>query len=164
MWNRSSILAGIFSLFILLGCAIVAPHAYAQETTSNQKTSSITTPATVNPGKFAGTWTAHGAFMVISSNGTAVFEARTYSWCGAGVARPCDSIAHNQIRFGYQQHLQLSQISNTTAQGTITSSNDPPASKAFTLTLLPGDTLLYTVDGSSNLLCGPAAAPGTCGA
>lgn len=164
MWKRSSILAGIFSLFILLGCAIIAPHAYAQEAAPGQRASSIATPASVSPGKFAGTWTAHGAFMVISKNGSAVFEARTYNWCGAHVAQPCDSIAHNQIHYGYQQHLQLSQVNNSTAQGTIISSNDPPAGQTFTLTLLPGDTLLYAVNGSFNLLCGPAAAPGTCGA
>lgn len=164
MWTRLSRFVLISTFFLLLGCGIARYNGSTQPVTHARSVSPTSASTSINPGKFTGTWIAHGAFMTIARDGKAVFEARTYSWCGPGVPQPCDSIKQNQILYGHHQQLQLSQVNGSVARGVITSSNTSPTNTAVTLTLQSGDTLLYTVNGSTTLLCGPSAAPGTCGA
>jgi hypothetical protein len=167
MWNRLQHVSWIFALFILLGCGTGVAYA-APNPVSIQHPQSLSAPA-VSGGdfsKFAGRWVAHGAFMSISRDGDARFEARTYSWCGPQSAQPCDSLVQDQIRDGYNAQLVLSRTEDAIAYGTVIFSNYPAEqpNAAITLMLGPNDTLIYTNSGTVTLLCGPAAPAGTCGA
>ncbi len=166
MWNRLRLVSWIFALLFVPGGTGIA---YAAQSPATGQISSLPSTSTTRDGvfdKFVGTWTAHGAFLRISSDGGARFEERTYRWCGSGVAQPCDSITNNQITFGYHQQLALTGVNGTVAYGNIVASNDPPGqvNAVVTLTLGENDTLIYTDPVSVTLLCGPAAPAGTCGA
>lgn len=161
MWNRLQHLSWIFValLFLVSGTGI----AHAAQTPAHTSSRAAT------PGddfsKFAGTWIAHGAFMIVSSDGRARFEARTYDWCAPNIAQPCDSMRNDQIVYGHHERLALSSTSDSTAYGTVISSNyRPNVHTTVTLTLGPDDTLAYVNNGSLVLLCGPQAPAGTCGA
>lgn len=116
-------------------------------------------------GNFAGSWFAHSSSLVLSNDGTATFVGRTYSWCGPGVAQPCDTIdERGSIHPGIQEQMQFSRASGSTAYGTIISSNFQAPGLTVTIELQPNDTLLYKSDTLIALLCGPNAPVGTCGA
>jgi hypothetical protein len=115
--------------------------------------------------RFAGTWIAHGSVLVISADGTATFVARTYRWCASNVPQPCDTIdTQGHIESGRRERLRLSHVNGPTAYATILSSTLHPTGLAVTLTLEPGDALLYAARTPIALLCGPAAPAGACGA
>lgn len=160
MWKRLQPVFWIFSLFILLGCGTGVTHAAQVEGSR----ASDSPPGTFN--KFVGTWVAHGAFLVVASDGSVKFEARTYNWCGPQVAQPCDFIKENTIFYGYHEQLALTNANDSIAYGTVIASNDPPEklNTPITLTLGPNDTLYYASQASITVLCGPAAPAGTCGA
>ena len=117
-------------------------------------------------GKFVGTWVAHGAFLLVASDGSVKFEARTYTWCASHVAQPCDSIENNEISYGYHEQLALTSANASSAYGTVVASNDSPEklNAPVTLKLGPDNTLDYINQASMTVLCGPAAPAGTCGA
>ena len=115
--------------------------------------------------KFVGTWYAHGAGLSIRANGQAHFEARVYTWCGPGVARPCDYFRGNALISGFKEDVQLTHVSGPVAYGRVTAGDVHRIGSAVTLTLLSADQLFFAVGkGSGNLLCGPQAPVGACGA
>jgi hypothetical protein len=116
-------------------------------------------------GSFVGNWYAHGAGMSFDSSGRAHFEERVYRWCGQGVAQPCDSTNGNQIINGHREDLQFSRVADSVAYGVVVSSNFHPVGLSVTLTLLPGDRVLYSAGTTmAGILCGPDAEVGACGA
>jgi hypothetical protein len=142
--------------------ASAVTRAVQPATTVAQKSVSVPMPAF---GKFIGTWYAHGAGISIHANGQAHFEARVYTWCGPNVARPCDSFQGNDIINGFKEDVQLARVAGPSAYGTVTSGNVHLIGSAVTIRLLPNDQLLFSVGkGSDNLLCGPHAPVGACGA
>ena len=167
MWNRLQSVFWIFLSFLILGSGTGIAHAAQHPATGPRAWSTpITAISSHDFSKFAGTWIAHGAFMIISADGNVKFEARTYNWCGSNTPQPCDSIKNNQIFYGYHEHLSLANASGSVAYGNMVASTDSPArpNAAITLTLGPDDTLSYVNNASITLLCGPAAPAGTCGA
>lgn len=123
--------------------------------------------ATLRFHAFAGTWFAHGSSLQFSEDGQAIFQGRTYRWCGPGVVPPCDSIdARNVIHAGNQEQIRFSRIANSgsIAYGTIIASNFHPRGLAVTVELRPDHTLLYASHTPIALLCSPAAPVGMCGA
>ncbi len=166
MRNRFQPVSWIVAILLLLlsstGIAHAAPVAANQQHTP---TSTITTAAAPDFGKFAGQWVAHSAFLVVSTDGRVHFGARTFNWCGPHVSQPCDSINGDQLRYGYHARVTLSGSSDSVAYGTVTESNQPDNLHTnVTLTLGPADTLIYSNNGSVFFLCGPSAPAGTCGA
>ena len=114
---------------------------------------------------FIGNWDAHGAGMSFDRSGRAHFEERVYRWCGPGVARPCDSMNGNLIMNGHREDLQFSRVADSVAYGVVVSSNFHPVGLSVTLTLLPGDRVLYSAGSTMiGILCGPQAEVGACGA
>lgn len=167
MRNLLQPVSWIFALFLLLASSTGIAHAAPVSTESQSAAVSATAPTSpADFGKFAGLWTAHGAFMIISPNGSVHFGARTYNWCGDNVPQPCDSISNDQLRYGYHEQFQLSHATDSVAYGTVVDSNRRPGHlhTAVTLTLGPADTLIYSNSGSLVFLCGPNAPAGTCGA
>ena len=160
MWNRLQPVFWILSLFILLGCGTGVVHA--AQVPSNRAGN----PPDGTFGKFVGTWVAHGAFLLVASDGSVKFEARTYTWCASHGAQPCDSIENNEIFYGYHEQLALASTNDSIAYGTVVASNDPPEklNTPVTLKLGPDNTLDYINQASITVLCGPAAPAGTCGA
>ena len=115
--------------------------------------------------RFVGPWYAHGAGLTVQPDGQAHYEARVYTWCGPGVQQPCDSMKGNEIINGYKGDIQFLLVSGTVAYGIIISGNIQPVASYATLTLLPGDQLLFSAGkGMGNHLCGPNAPAETCGA
>lgn len=155
-----------FSLVILLlGYGISAQSAYAQTVKARTQVQKSGPPPISAFSRFSRAWVAHSAILIFAPNGQAVFAERTYTWCDAGKASPCDSInASGQIRSGYQEKMQFSRVSDSVAYGTIIASNFRPVGLAVTVSLLANDTLLYTANADKTLLCGPDAPVGTCGA
>lgn len=146
------------------GCGPATPRQPARSQTAARADSSTYFTA---PGfaRFAGTWTAHGAMLTISSDGAATFAARTYRWCAPGIPQPCDTIdAQGHLEAGNLERLRLSYVSGSTAYGTVLTSTFHPAGLAVTLTLQPHDTLLYAARTPIAFLCGPGAPAGACGA
>ncbi len=114
---------------------------------------------------FVGVWYAHGVGLSIQADGQAHFVARAYTWCAAGVKPPCDSFSGNTIISGLDEHFLFSRVASTTAYGSVTVSNVQPVGASATLTLLPDDMAFFsTGQGMGQLLCGPQAAVGACGA
>ncbi|MEO7021828.1 MAG: hypothetical protein ABI234_16875 [Ktedonobacteraceae bacterium] len=114
---------------------------------------------------FVGFWYAHGVGLGIQADGQAHFVARVYTWCAPGVKLPCDSFSENAIISGLDEHLLFSRVASTTAYGSVTVGNVQPVGASATLTLLPGNMALFsTGQGMGQLLCGPQAAVGACGA
>lgn len=164
MWNRLQYVSWISALFLLLcsGSSV----AYAMPRLDHSQSATATSGNSF--GKFAGSWMAHGALMLISDDGNVRFVARTYRWCDSNAAQPCDNLKQNRIADGYLEQLALSGTNDGMAHGTVISSNNPSAQPGttFTLTLGPDNTLVYANQNSTStlLLCGPAAPAGTCGA
>jgi hypothetical protein len=164
MWNRLHYVSWISILFFLLcsgsSIAYARPHLVNHQSRIAKPDQSFD--------KFTGSWVAHGASMVVSDDGSVTFVERTYKWCDANTAQPCDSIEHNHIEDGYQERLSLTSAHDGIAYGTVISSNNPSAQPgtSFTLTLGNDNTLVYSNQNhtSTTLLCGPAAPAGTCGA
>lgn len=164
-----------FSLIILcfiffLGCGVPTRGGSLQTASGHADTANLSaisrsTHSAADLGQFAGTWTAHGAVLIVARDGTATFSARTYRWCGPNVLQPCDTLsAQGQIHNGDQEQILFSRVSGPVAYGTVLASTFQPAGLAVTLTLQPNDTLLYVAYTSIALLCGPNAPAGTCGA
>lgn len=167
MQLRSLNFCWIFSFIFFLGCGAAPQSAPGQQAAYHAGASNLssTSRSAVDLSQFVGTWTAHGAALVIARDGTATFTARAYRWCGSGVPQPCDTIdTQDRIHDGNQEQLQLTRFSGSVAYGTVTTSTFHPAGLAVTLTLQPNDTLLYAGNAPISLLCGPAAPVGTCGA
>ncbi len=170
MWSSSLKTWCLLLLFILAGCGISSRSSSALArahitSPGNLSSTSMLARFSDDFSKFVGTWTAHGVLLVVSSDGTATFVARTYNWCIPGVSSRCDSIdAQGHIQDGYRERLQFSSASGSIAHGTVTSSNFHPTGLAVTLTLQPGDTLIYASGLPIAFLCGPASTPGACGA
>ncbi|HVU66218.1 MAG TPA: hypothetical protein VHD63_03775 [Ktedonobacteraceae bacterium] len=169
MWNRFQPVAWVAAILFLLlsstgiahAATVPANHQYPSTTTTT-----TTTATAADFSKFAGQWVAHSAFLIISPDGSANFGARTYNWCGPDVPQPCDSLSGNQLRYGYHARIELSNVRDSVAYGTVTESNQQPdnVDTTVTLTLGPADTLIYSNNGSVLFLCGPRAPAGTCGA
>jgi hypothetical protein len=163
MWKSLLKTGCFFFLLVLVGYGPSIQNSLAQARAHTTHSAWVRPGADFSP--FAGRWTAHGSQLVVSSNGTATFVARTYNWCTSSPVKPCDSMnAQGQIRAGNQERLKLSRISGSTVYGTVVSSNFHPTGLAVTLTLQPGDILVYASHTPIAFLCGPAAAPGACGA
>lgn len=154
-------------LILLLGYtpgASAAVHP-TQSLPSSYRSSVVLALEKADFGRFVGSWYAHGAGMSFDSNGRAHFEERVYRWCGPGVAQPCDSMQGNQIINGHREDLQFSHAIDSVAYGVIVSSNFRPVGLSVTLTLLPGDRVLYSAGTTmGGILCGPDAEIGACGA
>lgn len=171
MQQRIQTICRVLAFILLFGCwsgcgaarqSPLARQANAEVATHRQ-TSTISLPADFH--RFAGTWTAHGAQLSVSPHGMATFTARTYRWCAAGVAHPCDTMnAQGQIADGAREHLQFVRINGSRAYGNILNSTVRAAGLAVSLTLEPNDSLLYMAQTPIVLLCGPNAPAGTCGA
>jgi hypothetical protein len=160
-------LCWVFSLTFLLGCATTGQHPSSRQAgaQSHTRVLSSTSRSTPDFRQFAGTWIAHGAILTISSDGTAIFSARTYRWCSVGVPHPCDTMdAQGHIENGNQEQARLTYVSGPVASGTILTSTFHPIGLPVTLTLEPNDTIRYAAHTLIALLCGPAAPVGACGA
>lgn len=161
MWNRLRHVSWIFVILLFLASGTGIAHAEQLPA----HTSSTAARTDTDFSKFAGTWTAHGAFMIVSPDGHVRFEARTYNWCTANSAQPCDSIENDRITYGYYEQLVLSRVNDGIAYGTVVTSNDRQSPRtAITLALGPANTLIYAGNGTLTFLCGPQAPAGTCGA
>src|SRR5258708_2994056 len=119
--------------------------------------------------QFGGFWYQHGAGLRIETNGEATFLGRAYRWCSASVKPPCDSFQGNNIINGYKEHICFFHVFDSIAYGKVISGNYHAVGTMVTATLLPGDELSFngfgtTGEGRSNLMCGPKAAVGACGA
>lgn len=157
-----TVFGGLFALLPLMGYTTNVASA------TTRSTSLATDPhmpkETPNFSRFVGFWYAHGAALTINANGQAHFSARTYTWCGPGVKQPCDSLQGGNLN-GYAENIQFSRVSGNVASGTITSGNVWPVGSDATLTLLPGNQVLFSGGiGMGTHLCGPQAAVGACGA
>lgn len=94
---------------------------------------------------FVGAWIAHGRGLDISLDGTAFFEARTYTWCGSGVTSLCDTMKGNMIIGGISVTAQIVSVSGPTARATVTGSTVPgTVSKSLSFRLLPHRRLDFT--------------------
>jgi hypothetical protein len=171
MHHRFRTICRVLFCILFFGCwsgcgaatqSLLARQAHAQVAISTHPS---TTSAPDDFQRFAGTWTAHGALLSVSPTGMATFTARTYRWCASGVAHPCDTIdTQGHIDDGARERLQFLRVSGSMASGKVLSSTVHPVGLAVSLTLKPGDTLLYRAQTSIALLCGPRAPAGTCGA
>ncbi len=154
----------IFPLIVLLmGCTTNAASAAT-------RSASILTDWPMSEeipdfGRFVGPWYAHGAGLTVKADGQAHYEARIYTWCGPRVQQPCDSMKGNEIINGYKGDIRFFLVSDTVAYGIITSGNIQSIGSCVTLTLLPGDQLLFSAGkGMGNHLCGQHAPAEACGA
>lgn len=171
----------LFSFCLLKSCWIVAPfilllgytpnanaavHPMHPITSSHHTSVALSQPLeSPDFGNFVGNWYAHGAGLSFNSSGQAHFEERVYRWCGPGVAQPCDSTNGNFIINGHREDLQFSRVTDSVAYGVVVSSTFRPAGSRVTLTLLPGDRVLYSAGSvMDGILCGPQAEIGACGA
>lgn len=154
---------GMFLLFFLINGTAIS--AYASSVGGHLSMGGPLPASNPDFSKFTRSWISHSAILNFSGNGQASFVGRTYTWCGLGVASPCDTIdAGGHIQSGYQEQIQFLRVSGDVAYGTITSSNFQPVGTAVTASLQSGDTLLYTGSTRVVLLCGPTASVGKCGA
>jgi hypothetical protein len=110
---------------------------------------------------FVGQWYAHWGVFAIKANGDAQLIARTYRWCGSGVAPPCDALQGNVIVPGINEQMQFTSVIDSTASGKIIASTQKNIGATITITLGGNDTLTLSHEG---VLCGPKAKPGLCGA
>lgn len=170
-----------FSFCLLKSCWIVVPfilllgytpgasaavHPMPSITSSHHPSIALSRPLEKPDfGSFVGKWYAHGAGMSFDGNGRAHFEERVYRWCGPGVTPPCDSMKGNLIINGHREDLQFSHVASSVAYGVVVSSNFHPVGLSVTLTLLPGNRVLYSAGSVIlGILCGPQAEVGACGA
>ncbi|WP_201362546.1 hypothetical protein [Dictyobacter formicarum] len=154
----------ILPLIVLLVGPITTSASAATRSTSIATASSESGDI---PGfsRFVGSWYAHGAGLAVHADGQAHFKARVYTWCGPGVKPPCDSFQGDTIVNGYTEDLLFSRVSGNVAYGTITAGNVGPVGSSVTMTLIPGNQLLFSAGkGMGNHLCGPQAPVGACGA
>ncbi|GCE13117.1 hypothetical protein [Tengunoibacter tsumagoiensis] len=117
-------------------------------------------------GSLAGSWVQHGAGLTVFANGHANYVARVYTWCGPGVAPPCDSFQGNTIISGNQEQYQFTHLDNGKAYGKVISSTVGHQGADVMLEKTPQDTV--TLHASffpiPNVLCGPRAPADLCGA
>jgi hypothetical protein len=154
------------SLILFMGYSLSASAAaHAPASARHTLPASSALAGAPDFGRFVGNWYAHGAGLTFDKNGRAHFEERVYRWCGPGVAQPCDSMNGNLIINGYREDIQFSHVGDSVAYGVILSSTFHPVGLNVTLTLLPGDRVLYSAGSTmGGILCGPQAEVGACGA
>lgn len=109
---------------------------------------------------FQGQWHIHAGVLMVNSDGSAVFIARAYKNCGAGIKQPCDTWKGDLIIPGIREDITITSIKDKTAYGKITGSTDNTTGQQVTMTLQPQDMLLF----NNVALCGPEAPLGNCGA
>ena len=97
---------------------------------------------------FTGSWIKHGFSLTVQPDGTAQASWRVYSWCGPGVAQPCDQIVNNQIIDGGTATAQFTRVTLAVAYGTVAQSTD-----TATLTVGPV-TLSFSTAGNLQLVQG----------
>ena len=161
----------MLSLILILLGSLSSSSSSVMALTSEQRASPAALSFYASPNtppnfaSFAGSWIAHGSSLNFASSGLATFDARTYAWCGPGVAQPCDSNdARGIIHPGGHEQVQFSRVAGNTAYGTIITSNLHTPGLAVMVVLQTDNTLLYTSQTPIALLCGPTAPAGTCGA
>lgn len=127
--------------------------------------SSVTTSSSPDFSSFVGVWNGHGRSLNFASNGHAQYSARVYQWCGPGVSLPCDSIQDNIIVDGINEQMVFIRTSGSTAYGTIVYSTAGDTGQSVTLTVQQNDTVILSFNNTPyNILCGPHAPAGYCGA
>ncbi|GAC1465758.1 MAG: hypothetical protein PVSMB7_10440 [Chloroflexota bacterium] len=118
--------------------------------------------------RFAGTWQAHGAILILGPRGRGYYQARTYVDCTNRILTDCDRSKGGFIYDGGFGALTVSRVVGNTVSATITSSSTSwEINTKISFTLTRNDILIAR--GASDLLdqrrfCGPRAPVGACGA
>ncbi|MCU1451993.1 MAG: hypothetical protein JWN46_139 [Acidimicrobiales bacterium] len=137
----------------------------ARSTTMPSTTTATAPPTTrVDIGRFAGTWAGHSRELILGGDGHFVVEARLYVDC-ASSPPPCDSFQGNTIIPGLHADGVITTTRGNRAFGRIRHTTDPADVPIgpISLSLDPASDTLTTQPGNL-YLCGPSAAPGSCGA
>jgi hypothetical protein len=163
---------------LLVSCSSSSNHLATATTSTSVPTSTTasslvsttslpalpTTTTTTGFAAFAGTWTIHGAQVIIVADGSGTADWRVYTWCSDNPTPPCDNLNNNQIIDGGHAAFHLTSVNGNTASGTVTQTTDPPtvAPGALVLQLVADDHLQFP--NFSSPLCGPHSSPASCGA
>lgn len=174
------ILTTIFLAVVLAACSKSTPrlaNAYMPSPGSAAVSSSPSAGATALPSPsssepwFVGSWLAHTSSLKISPLtvlGTSGYEGdltfRTYTWCGPGVAPPCDTATSIGIIPGGL----LTFFVDANGTGTINTDTANQSVVGDNITLVQGDEDTLTIQDITSQsiwrFCGPNSPSGYCGA